>query len=148
MRRSEQRLLALGVGLAILIVAAALIYRTGMAVLEGKERGFWQSLEWAGETLSTTGYGRDSTWTHPIMVVFVVGLQFVGLCLMFLVFPVYLLPALEERFQSRLPRVTPKFDRGVLIFGWGPAVDGLAQELDRHGLTAVVIESDENRLVC
>ena len=31
-----------------------------MAALEGKPRTFWQSLEWAAETLSTTGYGADS----------------------------------------------------------------------------------------
>ncbi len=39
-----------------------------MAYLEGTPRGFWESLEWSAETLTTTGYGADSHWRHPAMV--------------------------------------------------------------------------------
>jgi len=30
----------------------------GMTYLEGQPRGFWRAFEWAGESLSTTGYAR------------------------------------------------------------------------------------------
>jgi len=70
--RSQKRLLALVGALAVLLVVAALAYRLGMAGLEGETRDFWESLAWAAETISTTGYGRDSHWSHPAMVLFVV----------------------------------------------------------------------------
>ena len=72
MTRSQRRLLAFVAGLATLLLVAALLYMLGMTYLEGESRGFWQSLEFAAETLSTTGYGADETWNSPVMVVFVV----------------------------------------------------------------------------
>ncbi len=50
-------------------------------------RGFWQSLAWASEILTTTGYGHDNQWRHPLMIAFVVAVQFIGVFLVFLVFP-------------------------------------------------------------
>ncbi|HVT57564.1 MAG TPA: TrkA C-terminal domain-containing protein [Thermoanaerobaculia bacterium] len=44
--------------LPILVVAFALLYQLGMATLEGRQRGFWDSLEWASESFTTTGYGQ------------------------------------------------------------------------------------------
>lgn len=72
MRRSQKRLLILASAMLALIIASALLYMAGMAILEGKPRDFWRSLAWAGETLSSTGYGGDSSWGHPAMVIFVV----------------------------------------------------------------------------
>ena len=71
-----------------------------MAELEDKPRDFWQSLAWAAETLSTTGYGADARWSHPAMVVLVAAVQFAGVFFVFLIFPIYLIPFLEERFQT------------------------------------------------
>lgn len=103
MHRSRIRLLLLVLGLALMIVVSTLLYMWGMAALEGKPRNFWQSLEWAGETLSTTGYGADAGWRHPAMVLFVVAVQFIGVFIVFLIIPIYLIPFLEERFEVRLP---------------------------------------------
>ena len=65
MTRSQRRL-ALLVGVVVaLLLAATLVYSAGMARLEGETRGFWDALQWAAETLTTTGYGHDSEWTHP-----------------------------------------------------------------------------------
>lgn len=60
MKRSHKRLLLLFVCLPALVVCFALLYGVGMAYLEGSPRGFWDSLEWSAETLTTTGYGADS----------------------------------------------------------------------------------------
>ena len=103
---NPSRLLALGLLLTILV--STFLYMWGMAALEGKPRDFWQSLEWAGETLSTTGYGADSPWRHPLMVLLVVAVQFLGVFLVFLIFPIYLIPFLEERFETRLPQEVPQ----------------------------------------
>jgi Trk K+ transport system NAD-binding subunit len=143
MLRSRKRLLGLVAALPVLVLLAALIYMLGMAQLEGQPRGFWRAVGWAAETLSTTGYGSDTTWSHPAMVVFVVVLQFIGVFLVFLIFPLYLIPFLEERFEVRLPKEVPPLDGHVVIYGYGPAVETLLAELARAGLETVVVEADE-----
>ena len=143
MERSRKRLLGLVAALPILVLLAALVYMLGMAELEGRPRGFWQAISWAAETLSTTGYGSDTTWNHPVMVIFVVVLQFIGVFLVFLIFPLYLIPFLEERFEVRLPKEVPPMDGHVVIYGYGAPVETLLEELSRAGLETVVVESDE-----
>ncbi len=145
MLRSQRRLLALVVGIAVLLVVAAVLYMLGMAYFEGQERGFWRALEFAAETLSTTGYGADETWQSPLMTVFVIVLQFLGVFLIFLVFPVYLIPFLEERFEARLPKEVPEMADHVIIYRYGPAVTTLLNELTSVGVDTLVIESDEAR---
>lgn len=127
----------------LLLVITAVFYMVGMFYLEGEPRGFWQSLEWAGESLSTTGYGADSSWQHPLMVIYVVFVQFIGVFLVFLVFPVYLIPFLEERFETRLPRQSPQIKDHVVIFHHGPPVATLLEELERATIATLVVEEDE-----
>lgn len=144
MTRPRRRLLLLLLALPLFLVGCALVYMTGMSLLEGQPRGFWQSLEWAAETVTTTGYGADHTWRHPAMVVFVVAVQFAGVLLVFLLVPIYLLPFLEERFQVRLPQAAPEDLAGhVLIYRYGPAVETLLDELAGAGVPALVLEPDE-----
>lgn len=144
MRRSSQRLLLLAGALPLLVVGLALLYRLGMAELEGSGRGFWDSIEWAGSTLTTTGYGRDSHWRHPAMVVYVIAVQFLGLFLVYLIFPIYLIPFLEERFEVRLPRETPRgLAHHVVIFRYGPAVATLVEELTAARVPTLLLEADE-----
>jgi Trk K+ transport system NAD-binding subunit len=140
----KKRLLALIGCLILLIVVTALIYMAGMTYLEDKPRGFWDALEWAGETLSTTGYGADAKWSHPLMVTFVVLVQFIGVLLVFLVFPIYLIPFLEERFETRLPKETGDVRDHVVIFDYGPPVATLLEELERANIATVVVDEDES----
>lgn len=143
MNRSLRRLILL-VGVVLgLLVAFALAYQFGMARLEGRERTFWNALEWSAETLSTTGYGADASWRHPAMVLLVVVVQFVGVFLVFLVFPIYLIPFLEERFEKRLPREAPRVRDHIVVLRSGPAVETLLGELRDAGLVPVVVEDDE-----
>lgn len=126
------------------VIVSALLYQVGMARLEGKPRTFMDSLEWAGETLSTTGYGRDSQWSHPLMVFLVVGVQFVGVFLVFLIIPIYLLPFLAEHFEQRVPRETDeKLANHVIVFRYGPAVETLLQRLSAAHVRSLVVEIDE-----
>lgn len=144
MLRLYKRLLVLIAVLIVLLLVTTLLYMWGMAYFEGKPRGFWDALEWAGESLSTTGYGRDSNWDHPLMVSYVVLVQFVGVFLVFLVFPIYLIPFLEERFETRLPKEVPRLKGHVVIFDFGPAVATLLTELEHADIATIVIEEDEN----
>lgn len=145
MRKPQQRLLLLMlVTPTILVLASGLLYMAGMRLLEGQERGFWDSLSWAAETLTTTGYGADSRWHHPAMVVFVAMVQFVGVFLVFLIFPVYLIPVLEERFEARLPRRLDRPLQGhVVVYRYGPAVESLLGELSAAGIESLILEPDE-----
>lgn len=139
----RRRILALVLGLVLLVVASAVLYTVGMERLEGQDRSFWQALEWAGETISTTGYGADHGWRHPAMVVFVVLLQFVGVFLVFLIFPIYLIPFLEERFEARIPKEATGLSDHVVVFRYGPAVASLLEQARGAGLATLVVEEEE-----
>ena len=144
MRRSRRRLAILLLGLLLTLLASTFLYMWGMAALEGKPRTFWDSLEWSAETLSTTGYGADASWHHPVMVLLVVAVQFLGVFLVFLIFPIYLIPFLEERFETRLPQEAEKDLAGhAVVYRYGPAVETLLQELAGAGVPTLVVERDE-----
>ena len=76
------------------------------------------------------------------MVVFVVLLQFIGVFLVFLVFPIYVIPFLEERFETRLPTEAGDVEDHVVIYRYGPAVTSLVTRLAEAGLDSVVLEPD------
>jgi Trk K+ transport system NAD-binding subunit len=143
-RRPAQRLALLVLGLIAFVIVTAVLYQIGMARLEGKPRTFWEAFEWAGESLSTTGYGADSKWEHPLMVILVVAVQFVGVFLVFLIIPVYLVPFLEERFEEKVPRApSEKLEDHVVIYRFGPAVETLIQRLAESAVPALVVETSE-----
>jgi hypothetical protein len=144
MRRSRLRLVLLVLGLVLTLVISAFLYMWGMASLEGKPRTFWQGLEWASETLSTTGYGADARWSHPVMVLLVVLVQFLGVFLVFLIFPIYLIPFLEERFEARLPQAAEKDLEGhAVVYRYGPGVETLLKELADAEVPTLVVETEE-----
>jgi Trk K+ transport system NAD-binding subunit len=140
--RSLKRLLVLLACVPLLLLLSAVLYMLGMEHLEGQPRTFLTALEWAAETLTTTGYGADASWQHPAMVVFTVVLQFAGVFLVFLIVPVYLIPYLDERFQVRIPRSASSLRDHVVVYRFGPAVAGLLRRLAAGGVASVVIEDD------
>ena len=143
MTRSHIRLLALLGVLTLLLVATAILYLAGMTYLEGKPVGFWEALQWAAGTISTTGYGGQSFWNHPVMVVYVVLVQFTGVLFLFLIIPIYLIPFFEERFETRLPKEVPSVKDHVVIFRYGPPVATLLEELEHTNIATLVVEEDE-----
>lgn len=143
-RRPAQQLLLLLASLPLLVVASAVLYQFGMGWLEGEQRTFWEAVGFAGETLSTTGYGADMHWNNPVMVLFVVALQFVGVFLIFLIFPIVLIPLLEQRFETRLPHLADKgLSDHLVVYGYGPAVATLIEHAEARGLPTLVVEEDE-----
>ena len=143
MQRPQKRLLALVGVLVVLLLTLAAAYMVGMEYLEGKPRTFWQALQWAAGTTSTTGFGPDNAWKHPAMIALVVLAQFAGVTLIFMVLPMYLIPLLEERFETRLPSETPHARNHVVIFEYGPAVGTLISELAQAHISTVIIDEDE-----
>jgi len=55
MRRSTRGLLLLLAILPLTVPLFRLLYMMGETYLEHNDRDFWSSLEWAAETLTTTG---------------------------------------------------------------------------------------------
>ncbi len=128
-------------------VAKGAVCKTAMqrfepARLEGKPATFWASLEWASETLTTTGYGAYAPWYHPVMILLVILAQFVGMFFLVLVFPIYVLPYIEERFEMRLPHILPPMTDRVLFYGYGPAIDSLLEEFQQADSPFVIFEED------
>ncbi len=135
-----------GVLLVVLLFAIlvlGVLYQLGMRYLEGDPRGFIRSLEWASETITTTGYGADSRWNSVAMNLFVIATQCLGFLLSMLIVPVYILPYLDQRFESRLPRTLPEMDGRVLFYRYGPAVDSMVEELRRARVPFVILEEDD-----
>lgn len=145
MLRSRSGLIKLVLLLPVLVVVFGYLYMLGMSHLEGEERTFLASLSWAAETLTTTGYGGDHFWASPLMVLFVVTVQFIGVFLVFLIIPIALIPFLEERFETRLPREAPDLNGHVVVFGYSAAVASLLQQLQRAGVPTLVVEVDESQ---
>jgi Trk K+ transport system NAD-binding subunit len=144
MFRPNRRLLVLVAVLIVALLVMSSLYWLGMEYLEGKPRTFWQALQWAAGTTSTTGYGADTSWNHPAMVVFIVFAQFVGVTLIFMVLPFYLIPLLEQRFETKLPNTSANARDHVVIFDYGPTVATLLTELAQASIATVIIDEEEN----
>ncbi len=124
------------------VVLFGTVFMVASEYLEGKPMGFWSSLEWASETLTTTGYGAYAPWHHPLMIVFVIFTQFVGMFFLVLIFPFYVMPYIEERFEVRLPHVLPEMSGRVLFYRYGPAIESLVDEFQRLAAAFVIFEED------
>ena len=129
--------------LAAVLVGMALVYMLGMALLEDKPRNFWQALQWAAGAASTSGFSPDTAWTHPMMVIFVVLAQFVGVAVFFVVLPMFLNPYLEARFEVRLPTSVEDAKGHIVIFDYDATVATLLVELEQAGIPSVIVDEDE-----
>jgi hypothetical protein len=89
MLRKHKHFFILARVLVAALLVLSLLYMLGMHYLEGKPCTFWQALQFAAGTTSTTGYGVETSWTNPVMVVFVVFAQFMGVTLIFMVLPIF-----------------------------------------------------------
>ncbi len=142
LQRSTKRLLWFVAALPATMLVMATLYKLGMTYLEGSPRTLLESLQWAAETITTTGYGNDSHWQHPLLALFVILGQIMGQLLVFLIFPIFLLPYLEERFQTRLPRQLPAMAGKVLFYRHGPAIEILLEEFRRRATPFVIYEEN------
>jgi Trk K+ transport system NAD-binding subunit len=144
MQRTRRRLLILVVALIGFLIVVSLLYQFGMAHFEGKPRTLLQSLEWAADTFTTTGYGRDTTWSHPFMIALVMVVQFSGMVAAPLIIALFVLPFFAERFEQRLPRAADaKLAQHVIVYRYGPAVEMLLQRLRDRDVPTLVAETDE-----
>jgi Trk K+ transport system NAD-binding subunit len=139
---SAHRLLVLITLLPMAVLVLGLLYMLGMTYLERSPRTFLQGLQWASETMTNTGYGADNHWDHPAMALFVIITPFIGQFLVFLIFPVLVLPYFEEKFEVRMPHELPPMAGKVLFYRYGPAIEALVVEFDSANSPFVILEEN------
>lgn len=142
LKRSTKRLFVLLALLPTAVLILGTLYMLGMNHLEGNPRTFLQGIQWASETLTTTGYGGDNRWNHPVLALFVIVCPFLGQFLAFLIFPLFVLPYFEEQFEVRLQHVLPPMAGKVLFYRYGPAIESLLEEFKRMDSPFVIFEED------
>ncbi|MBK1722289.1 NAD-binding protein [Thiocystis violacea] len=76
------------------------------------------------------------------MTLFVMMVQICGLFLVFLIFPIYVLPYFKERFEPRLPNKLPNMQERILFHRYGPAVESVVDHLARQRTPFVILEQD------
>ncbi len=120
--------------LGVLLTYAA-VYRSFMMWFEGRERDFLSALQMVVQTVTTVGYGEDAPWHTPQLNALVIAMQLTGLVTLFMLFPLFVLPWLEERLKWRwIPTQAPRRMRGhVIICGYSPLAETLARELRLAG---------------
>jgi Trk K+ transport system NAD-binding subunit len=134
-------LVSLAVVTAI-VVTYAEIFLWSMFIMEGKTVTFAQSLQVVVESLTTSGYGGFSPWESDFLNYFVIFMNFTGVALVFIAFPVFILPYLKEVVSKSPPRKVDKANH-VVICEYSPHVDALLRELDSRKQDYVIIEEDE-----
>jgi Trk K+ transport system NAD-binding subunit len=142
----SRRLGVLLASVVVYLILISLAYQFGMAHFERKPRTLLQALEWAADTFTTTGYGRDTTWSHPFMIGLVMLVQFSGMVAAPLIIALFVLPYFAERFEERLPRAADaKLAEHVIVYRYGPAVEMLLQRLRDRDVPTLVAETDEQQ---
>ncbi len=139
---ATRRLLMLLTILPSAVITLGTLYMLGMTYLEGEPRTLLEGVQWASESITNTGYGHDNHWNHPVLALFVIITPFIGQFLIFLVFPVLVLPYFEEKFEVRLQHILPSMEGKVLFYRYGPAIESLLEEFKRTASPFVIFEED------
>ena len=142
---SRKRFFLLVGAFFLLLLTAAFLYMLGMYFFQGEVARLLGSLTMGGgddfrrRGMAASRRGNIRPWwftwcwfSSPAYFLF------------FLIFPIYLIPFLEERFETRLPKAKLDAKDHVVIFHHGPAVATLLDELERAEIATVVIEEEEN----
>ncbi|WP_340105776.1 potassium channel family protein [Rhodohalobacter sp. 8-1] len=135
-------LLTIVVVIAIILVYAE-IFMWSMALIEGREVTFSQSMQVVVESLTTSGYGGFAPWSSNFMNYFVLLMNLTGVLLVFIAFPVFFLPMLRNAVEKSAPRSVSKKDH-VIICGYSTHAEVLVKELNSREQEYVIIEADED----
>ena len=128
------------------LVGTSLVYRWGMGTFEGRPRTFLDSLQFAVEMFTTTGFGGDAPWRSPQMQAFILVTDLLGMALLVGALPVVATPLLERAFSETAPGT---LDDGVsdhvVICSYTARAEVLIDELDARDVPYVLVEADRDR---
>lgn len=127
-----------------IIVTYAGIFMWSMAYFEGHQVSFPQSLQVVVESLTTSGYGGFAPWESDFLNYFILWMNFTGLALLFIAFPVFFIPSLKDVMGKDVPRKITKEDH-VIICDYSSYTEALIRELDSRNKDYVIIEDEEEK---
>ena len=132
------------VGLVATVLFLTVVYFYGMRTLEGEgsEYTVFNALTTVVETMTTTGYGADSPWSHPLMNLFVVFIQLSGIAVGFFTLRLVIIPLFTGAEVNLDSRLSPKRDH-VIICEYSRDSAVLLDELRELDVDYVLISSDE-----
>ena len=132
------------VGLVAMVLLLTVVYFYGMRTLEGEgaEYTIFNALTTVVETMTTTGYGADSPWDHPLMNVFMVLIQLSGIAVGFFTLRLVVIPLFNEAEVDLDSRLSPKNDH-VIICEYSRDSAVLLDELRELDVDYVLLSSDE-----
>ena len=122
-----------------IIVLYAKIFVWSMAVFESREVTFPQGLQVVVESLTTSGYGGFSPWESDFMNYFVLIMNLTGVVFVFVAFPVFFLPFLQNAIEKSPPTSVNKANH-VIICSYSTHAEVLIKELIARNLDYVIIE--------
>ena len=127
-----------------LIIVYTVTYNVALAELEGVDQSIFASFEFIVQTMTTTGYGQDSSlWSHPFMFLFVAGAQISGIALGFFTLRLIIIPLFTGAEVDLDNRLAPKSDH-VIICEYRRDSAVLLEELTQLGIDYVLISSSED----
>jgi Trk K+ transport system NAD-binding subunit len=144
MDRLLRRTLAYTGTVLVAVVAFTGAYHYGMIAFEGERTSVLHSLQIVIETFTATGYGSDSPWTSPQMNLLVIVMDIAGVALVFLAFPVFAFPLLQEALSTTVPSRVEDLTDHVIVSTYSSRAEALIGELESRGIPYVVVEPDRD----
>lgn len=137
-------------GYFLFVIAAifltAIGYRWGMAAFENRPRTFLDSLQFAVEMFTTTGFGGDAPWTSPEMQLYITVTDLLGMGILVGALPVLVGPLLERALSRAAPtQLETDLTNHVVICTYTTRAEELIKELDSNDVPYVIVESDRER---
>ena len=129
-----------------IILGYSLIYQWGMAMFEGAPKSYIHSVQVVIESLTTAGYGGDSPWVSDFMNLFVVFMNLTGVVLVFMAFPLLVLPMIREAIQTRPPEKV-NLENHIIICSNSTRATFLKDELVSKSIPYVIIDVDEDTVI-
>jgi Trk K+ transport system NAD-binding subunit len=132
------------VGVALLLTAVG--YQWGMRTFEGRPRTFLDSLRFAVEMFTTTGFGGDARWKSPEMQAFIAVVNLLGMASLVGALPVFVAPLLESTLSPTAPQeLENSLSNHIVLCSDTTREDELIAELDANDVPYVIVESDRDR---
>ena len=114
--------------LTVIILVYAGIFLWSMAFFENRDLSFAQSLQVVVESLTTSGYGGFAPWESDFLNYFVLIMNLTGVVLVFVAFPVFFLPFLQNALEKSPPTKISKTNH-VIICSYSANAEVLIKEL-------------------
>jgi Trk K+ transport system NAD-binding subunit len=128
------------------LVLTALGYQWGMRVYEGRPQTLIDSLQFAVEMFTTTGFGGDAPWESPQMNAFITVTDLLGMAVLVGALPVFVGPLVENALSPSIPEELDRsLEDHVVICSDTAREEDLIKELDANDIPYVIVEPDSER---